>query len=140
MKTLELKKMGFQKSGTILKIKPTEDKVQVGFELEPELSTDEHIYVWVDVTETNDIIVLYCGRAGKGIKKRMYEHSQGFKGKVSGGSESGKKKHDFLSEKLVKKRKIEVWSKSSTSNDDESAYLKAFSAKVNYWLYLNRTV
>jgi hypothetical protein len=81
--------------------------------------------------------VLYCGRAGKGIKKRMSEHSQGFKGPKKG-SESGKKKHDFLNEKLVKKGKIEVWSKSSNNLEDEGKYLKEFSEKVNYWLYLNR--
>ncbi len=137
MKTIELQKLGFQKSGSIIEIKPTAHKVKVGFELVPGLSTDPHVYLWVDVTNPKDVIVLYFGRAGKGIRKRMSEHSQGFKGPKKG-SESGKKKHDFLSEKLVKKRKIEVWSKSSNNIDDEEKYLKEFSAKVNYWLYLNR--
>lgn len=131
--------MGFQKSGSIIEIEPTPHVVKVGFDLEPGLSTDEQVYIWVDVTDTNDIVVLYCGSAGKGIKKRMTEHAQGFKGPKKG-SESGKKKHDFLIEKLVKKRNIEVWSKSSISTDDESKYLKELSAKVNYWLYLNRMV
>jgi hypothetical protein len=140
VKINELKKRGFQKSGSIIEIEPTAYQTKVGFDLEPGLSTDALVYVWVDVTDTNDIVVLYCGRAGKGIKKRMYEHSQGFKGKDSGGSASGKKKHDFLIEEFVKKRKIEVWSKSSISNEDESKFLKEFSEKVNYWLYLNRMV
>jgi hypothetical protein len=140
MKINELKKIGFQKSGSIVKIKPTNYNVQVGFELEPELSTDPHVYVWVDVTDTNDIVVLYCGRAGKGIKARMGQHKQGFKGEDNGGSASGKRKHDFLSEKLDKKRKIEIWSKSSHNLEEEGRYLKEFSAKVNYWLYLNRIV
>jgi hypothetical protein len=136
VKTIELQKLGFQKSGSMIEIKPTAHKVKVGFELEPGLSTDPHVYVWVDVTDTNDIVVLYCGRAEKGIKTRMSEHSQGFKG-LKKGTESRKKKHDFLSEKFVKKRKIEVWSKSSNNLEDEGKYLKEFSEKVNYWLYLD---
>jgi len=112
----------------------------VGFELESGLSTDPHVYVWVDVTDNNNIVVLYCGRAGKGIKQRMSQHKSGFKGDDNSGSASGKRKHDFLIEKLDKKRKIEVWSKSSHNLEEEGKYLKKFSAKVNYWLYLNRMI
>ncbi len=132
--------MGFRQSGNIVKIEPTKAKLEVGFELEYGLSTDSHVYLWVDVTNAKDVIVLYCGRAGKGIKARMSQHKQGFKGEGNGGSESGRKKYIFLRDSLTKRKIIEVWSKPSKSQNDESSCLNELSAIVKYWLYLNRMV
>jgi hypothetical protein len=140
MKINELKKIGFQKTGCIVKIKPTIHKVQVGFELEPGLSTDPHVYVWVDVTDNNNIVVLYCGRAGKGIKKRMYEHSQGFKGPQKG-SKSGKRKHDILLSLLKNRRNIEIWAMvTKDEKSKESTIIESLSKLKNNWLLLNSII
>jgi hypothetical protein len=136
MKLNELKKMGFQKVGTILSIK-SESDVKVGFVFEEGLTKEQHVYVWVDVTNPNDVIVLYCGRAGKGIRKRMYEHSQGFKG-PDNGSESGKRKHEFLNALLNKGKSIEVWARvSKDAKSEEIQLIKQFAKMRNEWLVLN---
>jgi hypothetical protein len=137
MKLSELQEMGFQKSGTIIKIQSTTN-VNIGFEFEEGLAKRPYVYLWVDVTNPKDVIVLYCGKAGKGIKARMSQHKQGFKGEGNGGSESGRKKYIFLKNSLGNKRIIEVWSKASRSKTDESICLRELSATVKYWLYLNR--
>lgn len=136
MKINELKKMGFLKAGNIVGIS-IKNEVKVGFEFEEGLTKEEQVYVWVDVTNPKEVIVLYCGRAGKGIRKRMYEHSQGFKG-PDNGSESGKRKHEFLNGLLDKGKSIEVWARvSKDAKSEEIQLIKQFAKMRNEWLILN---
>ena len=97
------------------------------------------MYLWVEVTDERDVIVLYCGHTMKGIKNRMGQHKQGFKGSGKGGSKSGEERYDALKGFLKDNKKIEIWTKySSDSYKDEKIYLKKLSGIVRHWLCLNR--
>jgi hypothetical protein len=138
MKISDLIKMGFQKCGSIIQ-RPIKSNLEVDFEFEDAIKNEGCVYLWVEVTDERDVIVLYCGRTMKGIKNRMGQHKQGFKGSGKGGSKSGEERYDALKGFLKDKKKIEIWTKtSSDSHKDEKIYLKKLSGIVKHWLCLNR--
>lgn len=138
MKISELIKMGFQKSGSIIK-RPISSNFEVDFEFEDAIKNVGCVYLWVEITDERDVIVLYCGHTMRGIKNRMRQHKQGFKGSDNGGSKSGEERHDALKSFLKENKKIEIWTKSSNAPIlEEKIYLQKLSGVVRHWLYLNR--
>jgi hypothetical protein len=132
----ELDQLGFLPVGRIVETRLNES-TKVGFEFQDGLSREPHVYLWADVSEPSQTIVLYCGRAGKGLKKRMSQHVAGFQGPPKGSS-SGKRKHDFLLSQLVLGRKIQVWARvSNDPKQEELALIQLFASGRNHWLVLN---
>jgi len=77
---IQLSKMGFVKTHSIVAGNPPE------FVPEGETRNEEpSVYVWVATKDgEKDAVVLYVGKAGKGVDKRCGEHKNGFKNSKAG--------------------------------------------------------
>jgi len=80
----------------------SKEKKTIKFKEVVGLNSKPCIYLWViksNLSKLNNKVI-YVGKGGKGLKKRMQEHEGGFKGREKGGSKSGKRKNDILLEIL----------------------------------------
>ena len=104
---------------------------------------DGFVYLWVEVNEKTYNIV-YVGKAGKTIRKRMSDHKGGF----NGGIKSGERKRDLIINGINQNHQYFVFSRKSRTMKvleedvpreiiEEIAFIKKFEGKL--WNKLKKT-
>jgi hypothetical protein len=68
------------------------------------------IYVWLTPIDDNNFTVLYCGKAGYGVHRRMTQHANGFKH-----SGTGQSNQDFILQMLELGKPILVFARESAT-------------------------
>jgi len=80
------------------------------FERVAKLAEKASIYLWLTPIDDNNFTVLYCGKAGYGVHRRMTQHSGGFKH-----SGTGQSNQDFILQVLESGKPILVFAREAAT-------------------------
>ena len=81
------------------------------FERVAKLGEKASIYLWLTPIDDKNFTVLYCGKAGYGVHRRMTQHANGFKH-----SGTGQSNQDFLLQMLESGKTIHVFARESATD------------------------
>ena len=100
-----IKDLGFQHAGELLL---QDNKLQAVF-TEHGVQVTPGVYCWVAVDTAGDATVIYVGKFGGTLPKRLSEHAGGFRG----GSASGVKKAAHVTQCIQQGQRVYIWAKPS---------------------------
>ena len=100
-----IKDLGFQHAGELLL---QDNKLQAVF-TEHGTQVTPGVYCWVAVDTARDATVIYVGKFGGTLPKRLNEHAGGFRG----GSTSGIKKADHVTRCIQEGQRVYIWARPS---------------------------
>lgn len=117
----ELENLGFHHSHDVFMRADMPD-----FRAINEPRADASIYVWVSPTAgvVNELDVLYVGKAGRGVSKRLREHRGGF---VNSGT--GRENRRLISEWIATGRSIMVFSRVAAVHEIFGVHVSAYSTE-----------
>lgn len=123
-----LSKYNFKLAGTIQR-----ESDRLVFKSECEHTTEPTIYCWVLSEKRGNrfspVAVLYVGKAGYGLKKRMSQHLGGFNH-----STTGKKNREQIDKLISKKYAIQVYSRNSENYRVFEEVMNGCSIEEEYFI------
>ena len=83
------------------------------------------VYLWLSQLSSDEFEVMYVGKAGKGIKKRLKEHQNGFKR-----SPMGMKSANLIRQLLTQKKTLSIHTRECAEIQLFDFTINAYSADV----------
>ena len=82
------------------------------------------VYLWLSQLSSDEFEVMYVGKAGKGIKKRLKEHQNGFKR-----SPTGMKSANLIRQLLAQKKTLSIYTREYVEIQLFDFTINAYSAE-----------